>query len=195
MTPLIGLSSLGGDCAACNVPHRFREILFSKSHKCLHINQSSTFLWHTIAMNSSTRRSTLLLSAAAGAAVLDTIFSPRSAQAADPKPEAAGEPLVAELTNVVLPIVHNGALVNYMFVTLKIRMSDLNAATFVREQHFLVRDGLTRATGRNPIPQGKGPNTYDQAAIVKLVTQVVLGIKPGLRVSRVSLEQVAFMRR
>jgi len=147
-------------------------------------------------MTSSTRRSTLLLSAAtAGAAILATGLAPRRALAADPKPEAAGEPLVAELTNVVLPIARNGALVNYVFVTLKIRMADLNAATFVREQHFLVRDGVTRATGRNPIPEGKSPNTYDQAAIVKVVTQVVSGLKPGLRVTRVSLEQVAFMRR
>lgn len=146
-------------------------------------------------MTSSTRRSTLLLSAAASAAVFGTFLAPRRAQAAEPKKEEAGEPLVAELTNVVLPIARNGALVNYVFVTLKIRMSDLNAATFVREQHFLVRDGVTRATGRNPIPEGKGPNTYDQAAIVKVVTQVVSGLKPGLRVTRVSLEQVAFMRR
>jgi hypothetical protein len=147
-------------------------------------------------MFSSTRRSTLLLSAATvGAAVLGAPLLPRRSQAAEPKPEAAGEPLVAELTNVVLPIARNGVLVNYVFVTLKIRMADLNAATFVREQHFLVRDGLTRATGRDPVPEGKGPNTYDQAAIVRLVTQVVSGIKPGLRVSRVSLEQVAFMRR
>jgi hypothetical protein len=137
----------------------------------------------------------LLLSAAAGAAVMGTVLAPRRTQAAESKPEAAGEPLVAELTNVVLPIARNGALVNYVFVTLKIRMSDLNAATYVREQHFYVRDGITRATGRNPIPEGKGPNTYDQAAIIKVVTQVVAGIKPGLRVSRVSLEQVAFMRR
>lgn len=147
-------------------------------------------------MFSSTRRSTLLLSAATvGAAALGTTLVHRRAQAAEPKPEEAGEPLVAELTNVVLPIARNGALVNYVFVTLKIRMSDINAASFVREQHFLVRDGLTRATGRDPIPEGKGPNTYDQAAIVRLVTQVVSGIKPGLRVSRVSLEQVAFIHR
>jgi hypothetical protein len=123
------------------------------------------------------------------------MLTPCNAQAAEGKPEAAGEPLVAELTNVVLPIVRNGMLVNYVFVTLKIRMTDLNAATYVREQHFYVRDGITRATGRNPIPEGKGPNTFDQVAVVNVVTQVVNAIKPGLRVSRVSLEQVAFMRR
>jgi len=136
-----------------------------------------------------------LSAATAGAAILAISLGSSRALAADPKPEAAGEPLVAELTNVVLPIARNGALVNYVFVTVKIRMTDLNAATFVREQHFLVRDGLTRLTGRNPIPEGKGPNTYDQAAIVNVVTQVVTGMKPGLRVTRVSLEQVAFMRR
>jgi hypothetical protein len=123
------------------------------------------------------------------------MLTPCNAQAAEGKPEAAGEPLVAELTNVVLPIVRNGMLVNYVFVTLKIRMTDLNAATYVRERHFYVRDGITRATGRNPIPEGKGPNTFDQVAVVNVVTQVVNAIKPGLRVSRVSLEQVAFMRR
>lgn len=123
------------------------------------------------------------------------MLTPCNARAAEGKPEAAGEPLVAELTNVVLPIVRNGMLVNYVFVTLKIRMTDLNAATYVRERHFYVRDGITRATGRNPIPEGKGPNTFDQAAVVNVVTQVVNAIKPGLRVSRVSLEQVAFMRR
>lgn len=147
-------------------------------------------------MSSSTRRSALLLTVAtAGAAVLAPILAPCSAKAAEGKPEGAGEPLVAELTNVVLPIVRNGMLVNYVFVTLKIRMTDLNAATYVREQHFYVRDGITRATGRNPIPEGKGPNTFDQVAVVNVVTQVVNAIKPGLRVSRVSLEQVAFMRR
>ena len=147
-------------------------------------------------MSDPTRRSTLVLSAAtAGATILAPLIAPASAEAAEGKPEEAGEPLVAELINVVLPIARNGALVNYLFVTLKIRMTDLNAATFVREQHFLVRDGITRATGRNPIPEGKGPNTFDQAAIVRVVTQVVTAMKPGLRVTRVSLEQVAFMRR
>jgi len=147
-------------------------------------------------MSSSTRRSALLLTvASASAAVFAPMLTPCNAQAAEGKPEAAGEPLVAELTNVVLPIVRNGMLVNYVFVTLKIRMTDLNAATYVREQHFYVRDGITRATGRNPIPEGKGPNTFDQVAVVNVVTQVVNAIKPGLRVSRVSLEQVAFMRR
>jgi hypothetical protein len=196
MIPLIGVSSLGGDCVACNVPRRFHEILISNRQKCLHINQSSTFVWHTNLMLRSTRRSTLLLSAVtAGAKALGLILAPGNAEAAEGKPEEAGEPLVAELTNVVLPIVRNGALVNYMFVTLKIRMTDLNAATYVREQHFFVRDGITRATGRNPIPEGKGPNTFDQAAIIRTVTQVVAAMKPGLRVSRVTLEQVAFMRR
>jgi hypothetical protein len=157
-------------------------------------------MWQEIAMTNSTRRSTLVLSAATiGAAALSPLLAPHDAQAAegkaDGKGEAAGEPLVAELTNVVLPIARNGALVNYVFVTLKIRMTDLNSATYVREQHFFVRDGITRATGRNPIPEGKGPNTYDAAAIVRVVTQAVTAIKPGLRVARVSLEQVAFMRR
>lgn len=147
-------------------------------------------------MSDPTRRSALVLSAAAAsAAVAIPLLAAQSANAAEGKAEEAGEPLVAELINVVLPIARNGALVNYLFVTLKIRMSDLNAATFVREQHFLVRDGITRATGRNPIPEGKGPNTFDQAAIVRIVTQVVTSLKPGLRVTRVSLEQVAFMRR
>lgn len=147
-------------------------------------------------MSRSTRRLTLLWTAAtAGAAVLAPILAPGSAQAAEGKPEAAGEPLVAELSNVVFPIVRNGMLVNYVFMTLKIRMTDLAAATYVREQHFLVRDGITRATGRNPIQEGKGPNSFDQATVVNVVTQVVTAMKPGLRVARVSLEQVAFMRR
>jgi len=147
-------------------------------------------------MSEPSRRSTLALTAASlGAALLPPALVSTSAQAAEGKSEEAGEPLVAELVNVVLPVARNGALVNYLFVTLKIRMTDLDAATFVREQHFLVRDGITRATGRNPIPEGKGPNTYDQAAIVRVVTQVVNSLKPGLRVTRVTLEQVAFMRR
>lgn len=121
--------------------------------------------------------------------------APGLALAAEEKKEEAGEPLVAELTNVVLPITRNGALVNYLFVTLKIRMTDLNAAAFVREQHFLVRDGITRASSRSPIPIGTAPGTFDTAAVVRLVTSVVSGLKPNLRVVRVSLEQAAFMRR
>jgi hypothetical protein len=147
-------------------------------------------------MNNLTRRTNLLFCfATAGASVLGPILLPRSAQAAKSKSEEGGEPLVAELTNVVLPIARNGALVNYLFVTLKIHMADTTAATYVREQHFLVRDGITRATGRKPIPEGKGPNTFDRAATVQLVAAVVTAIKPGLRVTLVSIEQAAFMRR
>ncbi|WP_133245716.1 hypothetical protein [Candidatus Phycosocius bacilliformis] len=143
-------------------------------------------------MSMSSRRSAIALSAASAATLM---LGPKMSAAAEEKKEEAGEPLVAELTNVVLPLARDGALVNYLFVTLKIRMSDLNAAAFVREQHFLVRDGITRASSRSPIPIGKSPGTFDTAAVVRLVTSVVNGLKPGLRVVRVSLEQAAFMRR
>jgi hypothetical protein len=100
-----------------------------------------------------------------------------------------------EMGYVVMPVARDGMLVNYIFITFNVRMQDVAAADFVREQHFLVRDALTKMTSRNPIPAGKGPNTYDAGAVSRSIAAAITSIKPGLRVLKVQITRVEFMRR
>jgi hypothetical protein len=73
-------------------------------------------------------------------------------------------------------------------------MNSVEAADFVRQQHFLVRDAVTRQTSRNPIPAGNGRNTYDAGAVSRAIATAITSIKPGLRVIKVQVTHVEFMR-
>jgi hypothetical protein len=100
-----------------------------------------------------------------------------------------------EMGYVVMPVARDGKLDNYIFITFNVRMQDVASADFVREQHFLVRDALTKLTARNPIPAGKGPNTYDAGAVRRSIATAITSVKPGLRVLKVNITRVEFMRR
>ena len=99
-----------------------------------------------------------------------------------------------EMGNIVMPVARNGALVSYILVTFSVRMQDVAAADYVRQQHFLVRDAVTRQTSRNPIPAGNGPNTYDAGAVSRAIATAITSTKPGLRVMKVQVTHVEFMR-
>ncbi len=99
-----------------------------------------------------------------------------------------------EMGNIVMPVARNGALVSYILVTFSARMQDVPAADYVRQQHFLVRDAVTRQTARNPIPAGNGPRTYDAGAVGRAIATAITSIKPGLRVMKVQVTHVEFMR-
>ena len=115
------------------------------------------------------------------------------ARAAEWKKDA-GDPLIVELTNVVEPVARDGNLTNYLFLILKIHCADNAGATFVREQHFFVRDAITRLVSRTPIPPGATRGTYDAATLNRVVVAAVQAARPGTRVTRVTVDQAGFMR-
>ncbi|WP_284358364.1 hypothetical protein [Candidatus Phycosocius spiralis] len=117
-----------------------------------------------------------------------------SALAQEKKLEAADRSNL-ELNFIVMPIVRDGVLENYIFVLCNVRMQDVSQADFVREKHFLVRDAITKQTSRNPIPAGKTRNSYDTGAISRAITTAITSIKPGLKVVKVQLTKVEFMGR
>ncbi len=99
-----------------------------------------------------------------------------------------------EMGNIVMPVARNGALVSYILVTFSVRMNSVEDADFVRQQHFLVKDAVTRQTSRNPIPAGNGHKTYDAGAVSRAIATAISSIKPGLRVLKVQVTHVEFMR-
>ena len=99
-----------------------------------------------------------------------------------------------EMANIVMPVARNGALVSYILIAFAVRMQDVAAADYVRQNHFLVRDAVTRQTSRNPIPAGNGRNTYDEGAVGRAIAAAITSIKPGLRVLKVQVNQVEFIR-
>ncbi len=138
-------------------------------------------------MSDLIRRNALLALVAAS-------FIPAALAAEEGKKEDAADPLLVELTNLVLPVARNGQLMNYMFVVVKVQALDLASATFVREQHFIVRDAITRAASRNPVVPGASARTYDAASVNRMLMAAVVQSKPGLRIARVYVFSAAFMR-
>jgi hypothetical protein len=106
----------------------------------------------------------------------------------------AVDPLSSELTNVVLPVVRAGAPVTFLFCAIKIQVSDSGSTFFFRENHFLLRDAITRIASRSPIPAGPTPNSFDRVAITRVVLRAIQAVRPSAQVVRITVTSSDFMR-
>jgi hypothetical protein len=137
-------------------------------------------------MTSRFSRRTLLLSLGA------TMASGKAlAQKSD---SMVGDPLTLGLTGVSFPVVRGLVLVNYVFGVLKIQVADSGSTFALREHSFLLRDAIIRIASRSPIPAGPTPASFDRVAVTSVVLRAVQAVRPNTRVTRVTLEEAAFMR-
>jgi hypothetical protein len=79
-----------------------------------------------------------------------------NAMAAEPK-AAAGQ--YVDLSPVAMPVVVNGRLVNYVFVSLRVNLAPTANAPKLREREPYFRDALVRAGHRTPFTD---PTDYDR---------------------------------
>jgi hypothetical protein len=132
-----------------------------------------------------TRRTALLTLAGSVAPAIAT------AQGADPK---NGDPLTTELTGVVLPVVRPGESVTFLFCALIIQVRDSASTFYFRENHFLLRDAITRIASRSPIPAGPTLGSFDRVAVTRVVLRAIAAIRPSAQVVRVTVTNADFMR-
>jgi hypothetical protein len=132
-----------------------------------------------------TRRSALCF--AIGLAV------PSVALAQEQSPQNA-DPLTTELTNVVLPIVRPGAPATFLFCAIVIQVRDAGSTLYFRENHFLLRDAITRIASRSPIPAGSTPGSFDRVAVTRVVLRAIQALRPSAQVVRITVTNAAFMR-
>jgi hypothetical protein len=87
----------------------------------------------------------------------------RAAPAAEPKPTATGQ--YVDLSPVALPVVVEGQLVNYVFVSVRVGLSASANAGKWRSREPYFRDALVRAAHRTPFTN---PNDYTVIDTAKL---------------------------
>ena len=103
------------------------------------------------------RRITLLIAMAASLAV-------SAVQAAETGPKPGDEQAVT-LSPVALPIVVDGRLANYIFVTVKVLLTHAADPLVVRDKEPYFRDALVRAAHRTPFVLRNDYNHIDGAKL------------------------------
>lgn len=88
------------------------------------------------------------------------------ASAASPEGEAKKpEGQYVDLSPAGLPIVHQGRLINYVFVTVRLMLARSANATALREKEPYFRDALVRAAHRRPFTRLDDFTHIDEAAL------------------------------
>jgi hypothetical protein len=104
------------------------------------------------------------------------------------------DPLTTELNNIVLPVVRTGAPVSFLFCVIIIQVRDAASTFYFRENHFLLRDAITRIVSRSPIPAGLEPNSFDRVAVTRVVLRAIQAVRPSAQVVRITVTNADFMR-
>jgi len=116
------------------------------------------------------------------------LFTP-AARAAEPAP-ATVSTLVLE--PVALPVVVDGKLLNYIFVTLKLELSPKSDGSAVRAKEQFLRDDLVRVGHRTPFTRSDDYNKVDEAKVKAEVLRASRGlVGQGVVMNVLVLRQVA----
>lgn len=82
---------------------------------------------------------------------------------AEDKPVADGiDPREVELPAIVMPISVDGKLVNYLFVTLKVRVAPKADPWKIRDKAHVARDALVRAVHATPMTDPNNLKDFDR---------------------------------
>jgi hypothetical protein len=85
-----------------------------------------------------------------------------------------------DVNAVALPIVVNGALVNYVFVRLRVDLNEGSDFGVLKQKEPMLRDAIIRASYRTPFGKKDDPQEIDEARLKAAVKQAaiqVLGAK------------------
>jgi hypothetical protein len=110
------------------------------------------------ALSTGMRRAALI---AVFAAVLGGLGAPaKAAEAGAPSPDADRS---VTLATVALPLVFNGQVVNYIFVSVKLLLTPSADSTLLRDKEPFFRDALVRAGSRTPFVKAGDYNHLNDA--------------------------------
>ena len=90
------------------------------------------------------------------------------------KSEESGQ--YVAVSPVGLPVVANGKVVNYIFVTVRIDLSPTANAAKLREREPYFRDALVRAGNRTPFTLASDYTKIDEARLVAALTRDAIAI-------------------
>ena len=88
---------------------------------------------------------------------------------------------------LAVPVVRNGQLVNYLFVSIRIEISPGVDLWRTREKAQFVRDALVRAAHSTQLADANDPNLLDQAHAIEVFRATAIQVLGAQAVGRVSI--------
>ena len=117
---------------------------------------------------------------ALAAALSLALVSSSALAAGAPKSKAEESGQYVAVSPVGLPVVANGKVVNYIFVTVRIDLTPSANAAKLREREPYFRDALVRAGNRTPFTLASDYTKIDEARLVAALTRDAAAIAgPG----------------
>jgi hypothetical protein len=98
--------------------------------------------------------------------------SPAAAQPAAEKSAEGESARAMDVLNLIVPVVRNGRLVNYLFVNARIQLSTGVDPFRTREKGHFLRDALLKAVHRRSIADATRDDQIDRAAAQALILEV-----------------------
>jgi flagellar basal body-associated protein FliL len=123
------------------------------------------------------------------------LFGAVQAHAAAPEPKAAATGQYVDLSPVALPVVVDGKLVNYVFVSVRLALSSTSNAAKWRAKEPYFRDALVRAAHRTPFTNPKDYSTIDTAKLQAALLREATAITGGKDVKSVTVVSQTSKRR
>ena len=124
---------------------------------------------------------------AAFGAVLAVAWAPPPARAAEPS-----SPQTIQMESVALPVIVNGALLNYVFVSIRLELMPMADGAAVRAKEQFFRDDLVRTGHRTPFTRLDDYTRLDEAKVRAEILRIAPSIiGPGRLKSVVITKQVS----
>ncbi|MBN8647848.1 MAG: hypothetical protein J0L55_07820 [Caulobacterales bacterium] len=123
------------------------------------------------------------------------LFSNDAFASSKPKEGTMSNPLTVEIPGIVVPIVNGKRLVNYCFMTIVVHGADDKSATNIRNNQFLVKDAISRATSKSPIPVLPQASIFDANTFVRTVMPAIAQAFPGTRINKIEVQNAQMMKR
>jgi hypothetical protein len=102
------------------------------------------------------------------------LFSP-AAMAKEEKETKTPPEAMIQLSPVAVPIVRDGRVINYVFVSIKVQLKPQADAMKLREKEPYFRDVLVRGANRVALGDPKDPNRVDEAKVKAVLLQGAAG--------------------
>lgn len=122
------------------------------------------------------------------------LFSNDAFASEKPKEGTMSNPLTVEIPGIVVPIVNGKRLVNYCFMTIIVHGADDKSATNIRNNQFLVKDAISRATSKSPIPVLPQASIFDANTFVRTVMPAIAQAFPGTRINKIEVQNAQMMK-
>jgi hypothetical protein len=117
------------------------------------------------------------------------------AAASEPKKEEATADRKVVAPNVVTPVVRDGKLVNYLFVTVEVELADGANALKLRDRAQFLRDSLLRATHRTGLADPADDKRLNYAAAKPVFAAAANEALGAANIKKVNIGTVDSLRR